>query len=108
MKLLWTHRARRDLIAIGRYIARDSPAAARQWVEQLRQRMGKAAETPLAGRVVPELGQKEIREVFLRNYRIVYRVQQEAVVILTVFEGHRLLRIEALSDSPPSEGDEPD
>ncbi len=58
MKLRWTDQARGDLLAIGRYIARDSPHAARRWVEQLRERARQAAENPLAGRVVPELGRR--------------------------------------------------
>ena len=45
MILRWTDRARRDLLAIGRYIARDNPAAARQWVERLRERAQQAATT---------------------------------------------------------------
>ncbi len=96
MKLRWTDHARRDLLAIVRYIARDNPHAARRWNEQLRERARQAAENPLAGRVVPELGRDEVREVFLRSYRIVYRVGKEAVDVLTVFEGHRLLPTEGL------------
>jgi toxin ParE1/3/4 len=30
---------------------------------------------PLAGRAVPELGRSDIRETFLRTYRIIYRVE---------------------------------
>ena len=91
MKLRWTDHARRDLLAIGRYFARDNPHAARRWVEQLRERARHAAENPLAGRVVPELGRDDVREVFLQSYRIVYSVGEETVDVLTVFEGHRLL-----------------
>ena len=98
MKLLWTDRARRDLLDIGRYIARDNPRAARAWVERLRQRARKAAETPWAGRVVPERAEKEVREVIVRNYRIVYRVFQDAIHVLTVFEGHRLFPEDAAAD----------
>ena len=89
MILRWTDRARRDLLAIGRYIARDNPAAARQWIERLRERAQQAATTPHAGRMVPELQREDIREVFLRTYRIVYRVREQTIDVLTVFEGHR-------------------
>jgi addiction module RelE/StbE family toxin len=89
-KLIWTDRARRDLLAIGRYIARDNPRAAREWVERLRKRARDAAKMPLTGRRVPEKDREEIREVLLRNYRIVYRVHEHALQVLTVFEGHRL------------------
>jgi plasmid stabilization system protein ParE len=45
---------------------------------------------PQVGRVVPELANQEVREVLVRNYRIVYRVHSDAIHVLTVFEGHRL------------------
>ena len=99
MKLRWTLRARRDLEEIGNYISRDSPAAARRWIERLRDRARKAAQTPSAGRVVPEIGRENVREVFLRGYRIVYCVGRGGIEILTVFEGHRLLRRQDIPDT---------
>lgn len=90
MKLRWTDRARRDLLAIGRYIAQDNPVAARRWVERLQARARQAATMPMAGRVVPELRRDDVREVFVRTYRIVYRVREDTIDVLTVFEGHRL------------------
>lgn len=51
-----------------------------------------AAEAPLLGRVVPELGQADIRETYLRSYRIVYRTDGHDLWVLTVFEGSRQLR----------------
>ena len=90
MKLRWTDRARRNLLAIGRYIAQDNPVAARRWGERLQTCAQQAATMPMAGRVVPELHRNDIREVFVRPYRIVYRVREDAIDVLTVFEGHRL------------------
>jgi plasmid stabilization system protein ParE len=89
--LRWTERAAADLIAIGGYIAADDPAAARVWVEKLRLRAAKASKLPRSGRVVPEVGRADVREVLLRTYRIVYRIVDGGIVVLTVFEGHRLL-----------------
>ncbi len=40
---------------------------------------------------MPEIGRDDVREVFQRTYRIVYRVVDDGIVVLTVFEGHRLL-----------------
>lgn len=34
---------------------------------------------------------REVREVFLRTYRIVYRIVDRGIIVLTVFEGHRTL-----------------
>jgi plasmid stabilization system protein ParE len=79
------------LLNIGRFIAADDPGAARAWVEKLREQVRRVASTPRAGRRVPEIGRDDIREVLLRHYRIVYRVEPRGIVVLTVFEGHRLL-----------------
>jgi plasmid stabilization system protein ParE len=48
---------------------------------------------PLGGRVVPEVGRDDVREVFQRSYRIIYRVAGDDIRVLTVFEGHRRLRL---------------
>lgn len=87
----WTERAAADLMAIGEYLGADNPTAARAWVEKRRQRAVKASMVPRTGRVVPEIARDDVREVFQRTYRIVYRVVDDGIVVLTVFEGHRLL-----------------
>ncbi len=90
--IVWTDRARRDLVDIADYIAMDKPGAAQNWVRELIATVDDAAMMPLAGRVVPEIGRREIREVLRRNYRVVYRVDEDAIIVLTVFDGRRLLR----------------
>ena len=65
-------------------------------VERLRQRARQAAKLPNAGRVTPEHSRPELREVLLRGYRIVYLVREDAIEVLTVFEGHRLLPEDAV------------
>jgi toxin ParE1/3/4 len=54
------------------------------------------ADFPGSGRVVPEIGRMEIRELILGDYRIVYRHHVGRVEILTVFHGARLLSEESL------------
>lgn len=100
MRLRWTLQAREDLLDIGRYIARDKPGAARQWVDRLRQRARDAADMPWMGRKVPEIGREDVREVMMGGYRLVYRVRDNAIEMLTVFDGHRLLPV-SLDDVDP-------
>ena len=99
MKLYWTETANQDLLSIKRYIASDKPTAAKQWVERLRERARSALHAPLAGRKVPELSRDDIRELIEGNYRIVYQVFADRLVVLTVFEGHRLFPEETVDDS---------
>ncbi len=89
-RLRWTARAHRDLLEIGRFIARNDPQAAGRWVAALRKRAGAAAAVPGTGRRVPELdGDDDVREVVFRGYRIVYRVEKGGISVLVVFESHR-------------------
>jgi len=45
----------------------------------------------MMGRVVPEYQQENLRERIYQNYRIVYRVQPEAVEMVAIVHGVRLL-----------------
>ncbi|MGA9480081.1 MAG: type II toxin-antitoxin system RelE/ParE family toxin [Desulfobacterales bacterium] len=99
MKLFWTETARNDLLTIRRYIAADNPTAAKRWVERLRERARNALHTPLAGRKVPEFSRDDIRELIEGKYRIVYQVLTDRLVVLTVFEGHRLFPEEKVDNS---------
>ena len=101
MKLFWTETARNDLEAIRRYIAADNPTAASRWIDRLRRRVRNALPSPLAGRMVPESMREDIRELVEGNYRIVYQVFEERLVVLTVFEGHRLFPEDEAGNSEP-------
>lgn len=98
MEVSWTRHALASLDEVFQFIAQDSPEAARRWVARLARRAETAADMPLAGRIVPELGRDDVREIFLRTYRIVYRVRPDRVTILVVFNGRRLLRDDDVDD----------
>jgi toxin ParE1/3/4 len=97
MKILWTREALRQLTESEDFIAKDNAARAAAFVDE----MASHAETllsgePRIGRVVPEISHPDIRELLFKKYRIVYRVNKNNVEILTVFEGHRLLRVDEI------------
>ncbi|MBM4320204.1 MAG: type II toxin-antitoxin system RelE/ParE family toxin [Deltaproteobacteria bacterium] len=107
LPICWTERARNDLLDIGDFIAADDPVAAAEWVERLVSAMDRVATMPFAGRRVPELGRDQVCEVVQGSYPMVYRVHSGHLEVLTVFEGHRQLKAEALPvvmarDEPPA------
>jgi toxin ParE1/3/4 len=93
MKVIWTREALDKLTEIEEFIAQDSPQRAETFVSYLIERGESISKNPQIGRIVPEILNSDIREIIVRKYRIVYRVQKELIEILTVFEGHRLLRL---------------
>ena len=57
----------------------------------------KLEQFPQMGRVVPEIGRSEIRELIFRNYRIIYHlITKTQVNILAVHNGLRPLTEESL------------
>jgi len=92
----WTPQAADDLDAIAEFISRDSPQFAGLLVADVLQIVDQLADFPQSGRIVPEIGDKSIREVIQGNYRIIYRLRSEAVEVLTVHHGARLLDPEKL------------
>jgi toxin ParE1/3/4 len=93
MKIRWTHEALNQLIEIEDYISKDSPVRAIQFVNQLIEHAESISDKPRMGRVVPELANPDIRELIFKKYRIVYRLEKNYIEVLTVFEGHRMLRV---------------
>ena len=92
--MIWTQEALERLIEIEDYISKDSGERAAKFINQLIEHAELLSENPLSGRVVPEIVNPAIRELLFKKYRIVYRLNKDSVEILTVFEGHMLLRID--------------
>ena len=90
MKLVWSPRAVAQATEIARYIAADRPGAAAAWVDALFARAARITDYPQAGRRVPELPKRrDLREVLVGTYRVIYRVEATRVVLLTVRHGAR-------------------
>ena len=89
MKIVWTDPAVEDLRNLHSYIAKDSNEYASSFVEKIILSVDKLADFPKIGRVVPEADQEMIRELLYHNYRIIYRIKNELIEILTVVHGRR-------------------
>lgn len=96
MKLFWTKEALIRLQEIEEFISKDNPVAAIDFVDKLISVAEKIVHYPEKGRMVPELSLENILELLYKNYRVVYLVKKKSVDILTVFEGHQLLKKEEI------------
>lgn len=94
MNVTWSKEAGENLAEIEEFIARDSFERAVRFIDALIDHAEAIlAYNPKSGRTVPEIGNPDIRELIYRGYRIVYRLNGDRIEILSVFEGHRLLRL---------------
>jgi toxin ParE1/3/4 len=90
-RVTWTEQALENLDAICLFIARDAPRSAELFAARIFRVTDRLEQFPHSGRVVPEIDRQDIREVIVHGYRIIYRLSPEAVQILTVHHGSRLL-----------------
>lgn len=89
MKVIWSQRALQDVEHIRDYIALDSPAYARPFIERLLYATRHLPQFPQSGRAMPEASNPNIREVIYQGYRIIYRVRAETIEIVMVIHGSR-------------------
>ena len=80
-KLIWSPASRDDLRDIVTFISRDSFSRAETFGYRLIAEADKLQNFCELGRVVPEYGVSTIREIIVRSYRIVYRVDHERKLV---------------------------
>ena len=85
----WSSPARRDLRQIHDFIAKDSGYYAKNVVRTIVEQTEKLVDFPRIGRIVPEIGDPNIRELFVYSYRLIYEITPEGIEILTVIHGRR-------------------
>jgi addiction module RelE/StbE family toxin len=90
VKVEWSPLALDRVSDIARFIARDNPAAAERWINELFDAVERLAEFPESGLIVPEVGVQRIRELIFGAYRVIYSVRGK-VEILTVRRGSQML-----------------
>jgi plasmid stabilization system protein ParE len=88
-KVVWAYAAEADLEAAAEYIHRDSPAYAAAFVLRSLEAGRSLAELAERGRMVPEFKDKNIREIFVQSYRLIYRVESDRASILALIHGRR-------------------
>ena len=91
-KVIWSYEATDDLNALAEYIAKDSSFYAAAFTQQILDVSRSLNEFSERGRIVPELGNPNIRELLIREYRLIYSIEQSRVVILALVHGARDLK----------------
>ena len=90
-QLSWSPEAIEDVESIAFYIERDSPWYAQVVVSKIVAVAGAISDFPDIGRIVPEIGDTGIRERFVYSYRVIYRVEENRILLAAVIHGSRLL-----------------
>jgi addiction module RelE/StbE family toxin len=93
MRLVWSAEAIRKLEDIRDYLSieQKAPEAAFNVVSNLVGRAPDILEHPKAGRQVPEYQHPSVREILINPYRMIYSLQDDQILILTVMHQRQLM-----------------
>ena len=78
-----------DLKQIHEYIAKDSRYYAKKVVQTIVEKTEELMVFPEIGRIVPEIDDPNIRELFVYSYRLIYEISSDGIEILAVIHGRR-------------------
>ena len=87
MKVIFTLRAERDLLAVGDYIAQDNPHRAKTFLLELRAQCLGLADFPERFPLMERYAAYQVRRRVHGRYLILYRIEQDAVRILNIVHG---------------------
>lgn len=90
VQINWTLQAKDDLKNIVDYISKDSITYAKRQALIIRNRTKILKSQTHLGKIVPEIEDKNIRELIEGNYRIIYKVvSEDRIDILTIHHSSR-------------------
>jgi plasmid stabilization system protein ParE len=101
MKIIWSPLAIDRASEIVEYIALDNQTAAIKWLERVFEKVKNLSSLPEVGRKVPEVNRNEIRELIFGNYRIIYRIEQSNISVLTIRHGQQILPVDEILAPDP-------
>ncbi len=97
MKIIWSPLAIDRASEIADYIAQDTPPAAEKWITTVFSKVERLKSSPEIGKIVPEIRNRQFRELIYGNYRIVYRLEKKRIFILTIRHDKQILPIEEIN-----------
>jgi len=88
-RVIWTRYASEMLDEAVAHLNRASPPAAERLLSEALDAASSLDAHTERGRVVPELRDSSIREIFVRRYRLLYHVGADDVLVLAFVHGGR-------------------
>lgn len=89
LSIQWTARALTRVEELLDFIARKDPAAARRRIGQLFDGLSALAQSPRLGKPHPRSSDPDLRRLVVRDYVVVYRVDEEASLVTVLTVRHR-------------------
>ncbi|HEX2211833.1 MAG TPA: type II toxin-antitoxin system RelE/ParE family toxin [Longimicrobium sp.] len=90
-RLTWTEGATADIEDYAHVLTQRSPAAAARSVQTIHDAAERLCDFPESGRIVPEWRHRGPREISVKHFRVIYRLEPDEVVIIGVEDARQIL-----------------
>ena len=90
MRVQFTPSARAQFLSALSYIRKDKPSATVSFRNRTEKTLKRLEDFPESGRIIPEFPELPYREVVISPYRFFYRIKNNIVWIVAVWQGAQL------------------
>ena len=94
--VIWSDPAKADLHSIHDYIAHDSRHYAKKVIQDILEKTDVLDDLPKIGKIVAELNDEAVRELWFYSYRIIYEIKPELIEVLAVIHKRQDLQPEEI------------
>lgn len=84
VEVRWSPSAASDYESLIYYYENNSPKFAQNFAKKIFYIIENLTQFPKMGRIVPESGNPDVREIVYRNFRIIYRLKKEIIEIVRI------------------------
>ncbi len=99
-QVIFSSMAKIDLFHIIEYYISLNKSTAKKYNQEIIKSIRLLKQFPESGRMVPgfeDIYYDKYRELIYEHYRIIYRIEEEQIIIIRIIDGRRLLEIEMVT-----------
>ncbi|MBE5821233.1 MAG: type II toxin-antitoxin system RelE/ParE family toxin [Clostridiales bacterium] len=89
MRIVISSEFRSNILDIFNYISKDSIRYANETIKNLYIKINFLKEFPYIGRYVPEQTGKQFKELLYKNYRILYSISKDIILIYSIIHNKK-------------------
>ena len=93
-KIIWLDFAKQDLFIIYSFISKDSNNRAENLLNEIKLEIDNLVIFPERGRIISELNLNNYRELIIKSYRVLYRIEKDTIFILSILHMSREFNFE--------------
>jgi toxin ParE1/3/4 len=86
MSIEYSKEAKNELLNIRNFIAQSSSFNPVEYTQELVKRINGMLEFPYIGKVNRTFNRKDIRDLFIDGYKIIYKIQTDVIIVLILYK----------------------